>query len=138
MSTIIKFEDIEAWQDARALAGKVYRLTGEGSLSRDFGLRDQLQRSAVSVMANIAEGFGRCRNAELTHFLVIARGSCSEVQSHLYIASDAGLMTKAEFDDINEQADKTARKISAFIGYLRKTKQRSNEVTNQRTDEPTA
>ena len=122
MATISKFEDIEAWQSARTLAGSVYKVVSAGKFSHDFGLRDQLQRAAVSVMANIAEGFGRGRNAELIHFLVIARGSCSEVQSHLYIAADAGLMTKAEFDEISEQADKTARKISAFIGYLRKAK----------------
>jgi len=138
--SIHQFEEIEAWQEAGVLAGTTYRLTGDGRLAKDFGLRDQLQRLAVSVMANIAEGFGRGRNQELIHFLVIARGSCAEVQSHLYIALDAGLIDQTDFESASEQADKTARKLSAFIGYLKKaskTNQRSNEVTNQRSNEVT-
>ena len=118
MVAITRFEDIEAWQVARTLAGNVYKLTGNGNLSRDFGLRDQLQRSAVSVMANIAEGFGRRGRQEFIQFLKIARGSCSEVESHLYIALDAGLIAKADFDQLKAQAETTGRKLSAFIHYL--------------------
>ena len=122
MVAITRFEDIEAWQVARTLAGDVYKLTGKGDLSRDFGLRDQLQRSAVSVMANIAEGFGRRGRQEFIQFLKIARGSCSEVESHLYIALDAGLIAKADFDQLKAQAETTGRKISAFVTYLQKTR----------------
>ena len=118
MAAITRFQDIEAWQSGRALAGDVYALCREGDLARDFGLRDQMQRAAVSVMANIAEGFGRQGRKELIQFLKIARGSCTELQSHLYLALDAGLMTKAQFSDLQAQADKTGRKISGFIHYL--------------------
>lgn len=71
-------------------------------------------------MANIAEGFGRGRNTEFTHYLKIARGSCTELQSHLYVALDAELIDEATFKHLMEQADKTSRKISAFGNYLRK------------------
>ena len=76
-------------------------------------------------MANIAEGFGRGRNAEFLHFLKIARGSCAEVQSHLYLARDAGLIDAETFDEAYEEADKVGRKISAFAAYLK----RNNELT---------
>ena len=94
---ISRFEDIEAWQTARLLVGDVYRLTGQGKLKTDFGLRDQLQRAAVSIMANIAEGFGRRGRQEFIQFLKIARGSCSEVESHLYVALDAHLLSEPDF-----------------------------------------
>src|SRR6056297_754940 len=123
MVAITKFEDIEAWQVARTLAGNVYKLTGKGHLSRDFGLRDQLQRSAVSIMANIAEGFGRRGRQEFIQFLRIARGSCSEVESHLYVALDAKLIAQADFERLKNAAEATGRKISGFISYLRKAEQ---------------
>ncbi len=79
--TIRKFEDIQAWQEARVLVKQVYQLTKEGALSKDFGLRDQLQRASVSIMANIAEGFDCDLNVEFCRFLGIARSSAVEVQS---------------------------------------------------------
>ena len=121
MVAITKFEDIEAWQLARGLAGQVYGITRNGELARDFGLRDQLQRSAVSIMANIAEGFGRRGRQEFIQFLRIARGSCSEVESHLYVALDAKLIAQADFERLKNAAEATGRKISGFISYLRKT-----------------
>ena len=118
MAAIQRFEDIEGWQTARRLAGEVYAATRNGSLARDFGLRDQLQRAAVSIMANIAEGFGRRGRQEFIQFLKIARGSCSEVESHLYVALDAKLIEKSGFDRLKSQAESTGRKLSAFIRYL--------------------
>jgi len=118
MAAIQRLEQIECWQSARRLAGAVYSVCRDGDLGRDFALRDQLQRAAVSVMANIAEGFGRQGRKEFLQFLRIARGSCTEVQSHLYLASDAGLISRETFADLQEQADHTGRKISAFINYL--------------------
>src|SRR6056297_1613136 len=106
MAVITRFEDIEAWQCARTLAGTVYSLSRTGKLSRDWGLRDQMQRSAVSVMANIAEGFGRQGRKELIQFLKIARGSCTELQSHLYLAKDAELLTTEQFSAAQVQADR--------------------------------
>lgn len=120
MARIERFQDIEAWQHARSLARETYRCCRQTHLGRDFGLRDQVQRSAVSVMANIAEGFARGRNTEFSHYLKIAKGSCAELQSHLYIALDAELIDEATFKALQSQAMKTGKKISAFISYLQK------------------
>jgi len=118
MGTISRFEDIEAWKEARVLVQHVYRCCRNTPLSRDFGLRDQLQRSAVSVMANIAEGFERKNPNEFKHFLRVARGSCAEVQSHLYAALDTHQIENEQFEFLQNQAIGTARKISAFQRYL--------------------
>lgn len=119
MGTISRFEDIEAWADARLLVAEVYKETRNGSLGKDFGLRDQIQRASVSIMANIAEGFERKNSKEFAHYLRIARGSCAEVQSHLYVALDANLIDKSIFDELQAMAIKTGRKISAFQRYLK-------------------
>jgi four helix bundle protein len=85
---IERFEDLIAWQKARKLTAKIYALTDNGRLSKDYGLRDQLRRSSVSIMANIAEGFERGRASEFHHYLSIAKASCAELRSHLYVAWD--------------------------------------------------
>ncbi|HEY8184929.1 MAG TPA: four helix bundle protein [Pyrinomonadaceae bacterium] len=88
MATFKKFEDIKAWQKARRLTSKIYNTTGSPRFAQDFGLRNQIQRASVSIMANIAEGFGRHSDKEFANFLTIAHASVSEVQSHLYVALD--------------------------------------------------
>ncbi len=88
MATFKKFEDIKAWQKARRLTSRVYNVTGSVRFAQDFGLRNQIQRASVSVMANIAEGYGRHSDKEFANFLSIAHASVSEVQSHLYVALD--------------------------------------------------
>jgi len=103
---ISKFEDIRAWQEARTLTKQIYVMTREGALAKDFGLRDQLQRAAVSVMANIAEGFDCDSHAEFARFLGFARRSAVEVQSLLYAALDAGYITPEVFKTTYEQANK--------------------------------
>jgi four helix bundle protein len=92
-----RFEDIQAWQEARILTKQVYAMTREGALSKDFGLRDQLQRASVSVMANIAEGFDCDSHAEFARLLGFARRSAVEIQSLLYAALDAGYITPEIF-----------------------------------------
>jgi four helix bundle protein len=87
---INRFEDINAWQEARKLTSMAYSLTSQGKLQRDYGLKDQIQRASVSVMANIAEGFGSRRNGEFNQFLSYSRRSAIEVQSLLYALLDAG------------------------------------------------
>jgi len=84
----MKFEDLDAWKEARALVREVYALARDEKLARDFGLRDQLQRAAVSVMTNVAEGFERTGAAEKMHFYNIARASAGEVRSLLYVVED--------------------------------------------------
>ena len=117
---IEKFEDIRAWQEARNLVKMVYLLTDEGKLAKDFGLRDQLRRAAVSAMANIAEGFDCDSNIEFARFLGIARRSAVEVQSLLYAALDVGYITPEQFRTYYEQAGKTKSLISAFKSAIPK------------------
>ena len=120
MARIEKFEDIEAWQRARQLAKAVYAVTSEGKFARDFGLRDQIQRAAVSVMSNIAEGFERGGDVEFRRFLAIAKGSAGEVKAQLYVALDAGLIDKTAFDSLYKSATETGNLIGGFMKYLSK------------------
>ena len=115
MASITKFEDLTAWQEARALVNTVYSISTTGTFARDFGLRDQIQRAAVSVMANIAEGFDCESTAEFARFLGYARRSAVEVQALLYAAFDVHYLSSDEFGAFYEQA----RKCKALIGGLR-------------------
>jgi four helix bundle protein len=117
---IRRFEDIQAWQEARILTKHIYALTREGALSKDFGLRDQLQRASVSIMANIAEGFDCDSHAEFIRFLGYARRSAVEVQSLLYAVLDVGHISSEEFKETYEQANKTKALVSAFKSSLQR------------------
>ncbi|MEK7763428.1 MAG: four helix bundle protein [Nitrospirota bacterium] len=118
MATIERFEDIKAWQAARELVSAVYLVSGKGKFEKDFGLRDQIQRASVSVMANIAEGFERGSDKEFHRFLYIAKGSAGEVRSHHFVALDLGYVTSDEFDNLRAKAEDVAKTISGFITYL--------------------
>lgn len=98
MAKFNSFEEIVAWQKAHEITLDVYRATAGGNFSKDYGLRDQIRRAAVSIMANIAEGHGRRSNSEFANFLNIARGSAAEVQSHLYVALGLKYIEKDDFD----------------------------------------
>ena len=114
-----KFEDMEVWQGARALVSEVYQAVRDnGRLAKDYRFRDQITAAAVSVMSNIAEGFSRRTNKEFTQFLFIAKGSCAEVQSLLYVALDQGYLSQEKFNAIYQQADLVARRLSRLITYL--------------------
>ena len=121
---IVKFEDLIAWQKARALTTNVYRTTAAGPFSKDFGLREQIRRAAVSTMSNIAEGFERESAAEFSRFLSIAKASCAELRSQLYVALDVGYLTDDAFNVLIAQADEVAR----IIGGLRDSARRRREV----------
>lgn len=114
MSSIQRFEDIQAWQLGRELTRRVYEITREGAFSRDFGLRDQIQRASISITSNIAEGFERKSPAEFARFLLIARGSAAEVRSQLYAALDLGYIDPEAFDNLY----RLASRISAATGAL--------------------
>lgn len=114
MPLITRFEDIQAWQEARILTQQIYAITRAGSFAKDFGLRDQIQRAAVSAMSNIAEGFDCESKLEFARFLGIARRSVVEVQSLLYTALDAGYITKDCFHSYFSQANKTKALIGGF------------------------
>lgn len=118
MSTIMRFEDIQAWQTARELTRLVYRLSGQGSFSKDFGLRDQIRRAAVSVMSNIAEGFENKTQPQFIRYLGLAKGSAGEVRSQSYVALDLKYITQEESNTLFDLAEKNSRQIARFIAYL--------------------
>ena len=118
MGTIRKFEDIDAWQKACALTREVYAVTDDGAFAKDFGLRDQIRRASVSIMSNIAEGFGRGGNKEFIQFLSTAKGSASEVQAQLYVALDAGYINQDQFQKLYSETEATARMIAGLLRYL--------------------
>lgn len=130
---ITRFEDIEAWQIARDLSRFVYSVVKKGKFTRDYGLKDQVCRASVSIMANIAEGFDSGSRAEFARFLTYAQRSCSELQSEIYVALDQDYITMKEFDEIYSLASKAKSKAGAFIKYLKqRTKHNERGTKNQR------
>jgi len=120
MATIKKFEDLISWRKARELTRYIYYLTKKEKFSKDYGLKDQIQRSAVSTMANQAEGFCRGTKIELINYFYITKGSAGEVQSHLYVALDQGYITKGEFQKGYRVADEVQRLIQNFVDKVKK------------------
>jgi len=116
---IERFEDIQAWKAARVVGSQVYELSRTSELRRDFGLRDQMQRAAVSIMANIAEGFDSRSNQEFLRFLGYAYRTATELQSHLYVAMDQAYVDQEGFDTLYRQTAKVHRLLNGFIRYLK-------------------
>jgi four helix bundle protein len=121
---IERFEDFIAWQKARELTREIYKVTNLDRCARDFGMKDQIRRSAVSIMSNIAEGFERGRASEFHQFLSIAKGSCAEVRSELYVALDAEYLTQQQF--IRLMAD--AVETGLVLGGLRVSVERRKSL----------
>ncbi len=121
MTTIKNFEELESWKKARELAGYIYSLTRKEKFSKDFGLRDQIQRASGSIMHNIAEGFEAGYNAEFVRFLKMARRSAGEVQSELYLALDADYINEDELKKAYELTIEIKKLVNGFITYLNKT-----------------
>ena len=119
--TINRFEDIKAWQDARALTTEIYKLCSDGKPSKDFGFRDQIQRVCISVMSNIAEGFERNNNKEFIKFLLYSKGSCGEVRSLLIVARDLNYIVDEQYKKLVEVSILISSQISSFIKYLKKS-----------------
>ena len=118
----MKFEDLDAWKNARILVQQIYRITEQPSLSRDFGLRDQIQRSSVSVMTNIAEGFERTSLKEKTYFYNIARASCGETRYLLYVTLDTNKIDQESFTQLRNLSIQIGKQLS---GLIRSTESRS-------------
>ncbi|HEY3761054.1 MAG TPA: four helix bundle protein [Verrucomicrobiae bacterium] len=121
MSSIQKFEDVLAWQKARELAKAVYSSTKASPFAKDFGLKDQIQRAAVSVMGNIAEGFERGGDKEFAQFLSFSKGSCGEIKSHLYVALDQQYIDSSRFNELYASTDEVGKLIAGFTTYLRQS-----------------
>ena len=120
MARVERFEDLVAWQKARTLTKAIYQITRQDSFARDHSLSGQMQRAVVSIMSNIAEGFERHGLGEFQHFLSLAKSSCAEVRSQLYIALDVGYITEDQFARLLAQAEEVGR----IVGGLRASVER--------------
>jgi four helix bundle protein len=116
---VSRFEDLLVWQRAKRLCVDIYHVTGEGRFARDFGLRDQVQRAAVSVMSNIAEGFERKSAPEFARFLMIAKGSAAEVKSQMYLAEELGYTDEGTARALRSQCSEIARMLISLRKTLR-------------------
>ena len=125
---LTRFEDLECWQEARKTANHIYSLCNKNSLRKDYALSDQLKRAAISIMANIAEGFSRQSNKEFVQYLFIAKSSAAEVQSHLYIALDQRYIEQNQFDSLFHSLEKIQKQISNLIKYLKTTFTKPNKL----------
>lgn len=118
MTTAKRFEDLEVWQKAKELTNSIYRFSSSEAFARDFGLRDQMRRAAVSVMSNIAEGFESQTQALFIRFLCIAKGSAGELRAQLYVALEQEYITRDEFETVFSLAESCSKKLAKFIQYL--------------------
>ncbi len=119
MGAFKSFDEILAWQRARELTKLIYIVSSSDKFDKDFSLKDQIRRSSVSVMANIAEGYDRRGDKEFVRFLNIAKGSLAEVKSHLYVAFDIGYVNKEKLESLFSLIDEIAKLISGLIKYLK-------------------
>ena len=115
-----RFENLLCWRKARELANMVYDLTNRSEFGRDWNLRNQIQDAAGSVMHNIAEGNDAGTDLEFARFLKIARRSCSEVQSELYLALDRKYVSEADLRTALALSKEVSRLLNGLITYLRK------------------
>ena len=133
MATIIRFEDIEAWQKARILAKEIFSISLETALSKDYRFRDQINAAAGSIMDNIAEGFERGGRLEFINFLTIAKASCAEVRSQLYRILDRCYITAEKFNELYKFADDIGSKLGAWIIYLNQSEHKGTKFKNRVT-----
>ena len=136
MASIKRFEDVEAWKQGRELTRRIYQITSQSQFTRDYALRDQIRRAAISITSNIAEGFDRGGNREFVQFLAIARGSASELKSQLYTALDAGYVDQKEFAELYQLAHSVVLLIGGFIKYLQQSElggQKFKTATQRKT-----
>lgn len=113
---INRFEDIIAWQRAKELTISLYQTFRP---LKDFGFKDQIQRVSVSIMNNIAEGFERKGDKEFTQFLYIAKGSCGEVRSMLYLGKELGYLSEERFNTLFVLSEDISKLLSGFISSIR-------------------
>lgn len=118
MTTAKRFEELEVWQKAKEMTNLIYQLSSSGSFARDFGLRDQMRRAAVSIMSNIAEGFESQTQALFIQFLGRAKGSAGELRAQLYIALEQNYMNREEFESISTLAEICSKQLARLIQYL--------------------
>jgi len=131
VATVRGLEKLDAWQMARTLANEIYASSSSGAFARDFVLRDQIRRAAISVLSNVAEGFERGGNAEFIQFLSIAKGSVGEVRAQVYIALDQGYTDHSKFEQLQTLAIDVGKKIGGLIAYLKKSGLKGSKYKGQ-------
>jgi four helix bundle protein len=119
MATINRFEEIKAWQNARRLTWKIYTISSSNLFSKDYNLKDQIRRSAISIMSNIAEGFESHTQPMFIKYLGQAKASAGELRSHAYVAYDLEYISGDELRDILETSEIISRQIFRFVQYLK-------------------
>ncbi len=122
MAQIKRFEDLEVWQAGMKLCSSVYSLSNGEVFAKDFGLKDQIRRSSVSVPSNISEGFERDSQKQFIYFLVIAKGSCGELRTQLRIANNLNYISNEEFENLNNECISVSKQLAGFINYLKTKK----------------
>jgi len=130
MARIERFEDIESWKKGRELRKAIYGCTNKGAFAKDFGLRDQIRRAAISITSNIAEGFERGGNKEFIQFLSNSKGSCGELRDQLCAALDQSCISQQEFDSMYQQAVEISRLLSGLMKYLQGSSLRGAKFRN--------
>jgi len=127
MAKIKKFEDLECWKRARRFTNEIYKVTGTGKFARDFALRDQIRRAAISILSNVAEGFERGGDNEFIQFLSVAKGSSGEARSQLYIALDQTYISESQFEVLSKSVTEVSQIISGLMKYLGQSNLRGNK-----------
>lgn len=129
MATIKNFEELDVWKISMELCTEIYNLTNSELFSKDFALKDQIRRSAISIPSNISEGYERDGINQFLYFLAISKGSCGELRTQLRIALNLNYLSNMDFNNLNEKCLSTSKQLSGFIKYLRNYK--LNEKNNK-------
>jgi four helix bundle protein len=111
------FRELKVWQEAKGLAIEIYKITTQGKLKTDYGLRDQIQKSAVSIASNIAEGYERNSDKDFIRFIYIAKGSLSELLTQLEIASGVGYLENDILEVLTDKCNKIGSMLTRLIKY---------------------
>ena len=133
---IKNFEELEIWKTARHLTQEVYMISKASPFSKDYGLRDQIRRAAVSIMSNIAEGFERGGNQEFIQFLYIAKGSCGEIRSQLYVALDQKYVDQNVTEHLLIILKRLSVMIKHLIDHLKRSSMRGPKYGNSIQSSP--
>jgi four helix bundle protein len=125
------FEKTDVWKESRELVKFVYKLTNGTQFRKDHGLVDQVRRASVSVLSNIAEGFERGSNAELMHYLYVAKGSAGELRAQVYVALDQGYITQADLLKVRERCMNISSQTAGLIKYLKRSGLKGSKFNHQ-------
>jgi four helix bundle protein len=129
MATIKKFEDLDVWKLSRKIVNDVYDMTNRGNFNKDYALRDQIRRSAIGILSNIAEGFESGTDKQFARYLKIAKGSAGECRAQLYIAFEQQYLSQDEFKNLKRKLITCSKKLSRLISYLNGNKVNELEIS---------